>query len=242
MAVQLLRSIMDLVFPPICPVCLVRLDPLSGYTLCIQCLSAISYLRPPLCRICGMEVAGEPERDCICGECLRAPPPFCIARSLVRYEPAVRQLIQKLKYAGDTSVLAGISALIGGGQLSEFTDCNLIIPVPLHAIRHRSRGLNQATILAGLFFPHKKNVLRPGWLIRARNTRSQTKLGGLERRRNLAGAFHLRSSNELNKAVVCLVDDVFTTGTTVAECSRTLLDGGAKEVRVLTLARTTKTL
>jgi ComF family protein len=172
---------------------------------------------------------------------LLAPPPFQIARSVVRYEAAVRQLIQKLKYAGDTSVLAAISALIDRGDLSEFADCHWIIPVPLHIKRHRFRGLNQATILAALFFPQKKNVIRPDWLIRTRNTKAQTKLGGVERRKNLVGAFDIRASNELKGSVVCLVDDVYTTGTTVAECAKTLSLAGVEETRVLTLARAAKT-
>jgi ComF family protein len=165
------------------------------------------------------------------------PPPFDLARSLVRYEPAVRQLVQRLKYAGDTSVARGISQIIRGGDLSDFADCDWIIPVPLHVARHRRRGLNQATILASLFFPHKTELIRADWLIRTRHTIAQTSLGGIARRKNLAGAFAVRNDKHLEGAMICLVDDVYTTGTTVGECARALGRHGARVVKVLTLAR-----
>ena len=150
---RLARDIMNLLFPPVCAVCWVRLDARRQQGLCLSCSGSIGYLRQPLCRVCGMELAGSGCREYLCGGCLRTPPAFCLARSLVRYEPAVRQLVQRLKYAGDTSVVHGISAVIQGVDLSEFADCDWIIPVPLYVERHRSRGLNQATFLAGLFFP-----------------------------------------------------------------------------------------
>jgi ComF family protein len=184
-----------------------------------------------------MELAGEQERNQLCGECLRSPPPYCLARSMVRYEPAVRKLIQRLKYAGDTSVIPGLAEIIGCCDLTVFADCQWILPVPLHIDRHRRRGLNQATILAHLFFPEQEQRVRPDWLIRVRNTPAQTTLGGIERRKNLAGAFQVRPGGLPESAVVCLVDDVFTTGTTVGECAGALQRHGGIEVKVLTLAR-----
>ncbi|MFH0784418.1 MAG: ComF family protein [Pseudomonadota bacterium] len=237
LAIQLVRDLMNLVFPPICAVCRKRLDVLKHRSLCPRCSRNINYLLQPLCNICGMELAGEKDRDCICGECLRTPPAFSLARSLVRYEPPVKQLIQKLKYAGDTSVTHGISEIINGALLTEFSDCDWIIPVPLYVERHRNRGLNQATILAGLFFPGKIRLIRSDWLVRTRNTTAQTKLSGPARRKNLTKAFEVCPGNLLDRTVVCLVDDVYTTGTTAEVCSDTLIRHGAMKVKVLTLAR-----
>ncbi len=234
---QLLKDFMNLVFPPVCAVCRVRLDTPRQQSLCPRCFGSIGYLQRPFCRVCGMELAGEEDREYLCGECLRNPPAFYLARSLVRYEPAVQQLVRRLKYAADTSVAKGISAVIRGGDLSEFVDCDWIIPVPLHAQRHRGRGLNQATLLAGLFFPEKKKLIRSDWLFRTRNTTAQTRLSGLERRKNLVGAFTIRHGIQLEKTMVCLVDDVYTTGTTVQECATVLARHGVRGVKVLTLAR-----
>jgi len=238
---QLLQGIWHLIFPPVCAVCRIRLDSRMNHSFCHNCFEKITYLRQPICRMCGMELAGSGDRAYLCGECLRIPPPFSLARSLVRYEPGIQQLVQKLKYTGDTSVLSGITTIVRRVKLSEFADCDWIIPVPLHPDRHRHRGFNQATILAGLFFPEKADSIRSDWLIRTLNTTAQTTLSGLERRKNLVGAFQVRRVNQLERAVVCLVDDVFTTGTTVKECSKTLLKQGVKDVRVLTLARAIKT-
>jgi ComF family protein len=142
-----------------------------------------------------------------------------------------------LKYTGDTSVVKGIADIIANCDLTEFADCQWIIPVPLHVDRHRHRGLNQATVLAGLFFQEKRQLIRMDWLVRTRNTPAQTLLGGQERRKNLKGAFQLRSGSSVEDAVICLVDDVFTTGTTAEECARVLMSHGTREVRVLTLTR-----
>lgn len=231
------KHCMDLLFPPVCPVCRIRLDPCCPGQFCHRCLESIRYLLQPLCRVCGMELVGPQERDQLCGECLRSPPPYCLARSLVRYEPAVRQLVQRLKYAGDTSVVPGLAEIIGCCDLTVFADCQWILPVPLHLDRHRGRGLNQATVLAHLFFPEQQRIIQPDWLIRVRNTPAQTTLGGIERRKNLAGAFQVRPGSLPEPAMVCLVDDVFTTGTTVGECAGALKRHGRIEVKVLTLAR-----
>ena len=237
MVAGLLRSFMHLVFPPVCAVCRERLDFPSEQSFCRQCADTITYLKKPLCQMCGMELIGEEDRKFLCGECLRSPPPYVLARSLVRYQAGVRRLVQKLKYGRDTSVSGGISAIIDGADLTEFTDCRWVVPVPLYKERHRLRGLNQATFLAGLFFPEKKQNICPDWLYRRHNTTPQTTLSGFERRNNLAGAFAVRPNNDLQNAKVCLVDDVFTTGTTVRECAATLIVAGVREVKVLTLAR-----
>ncbi|MBU1566492.1 MAG: ComF family protein [Proteobacteria bacterium] len=214
-----------------------RIDACRQKSLCQRCSEGIAYLMPPLCRVCGMELAGGKDRDFVCGECLRAPPAYHLARSLVRYESAVQQLVKRLKFAGDTSVAHGISAIMRRSDLTEFEDCDWIIPVPLHADRHRRRGLNQATLLADLFFPKKREAIRSDWLVRTRNTTAQTRLGGIARRKNMSGAFQLRKGIQLERKILCLVDDVFTTGTTVEECTKVLIHHGALRVKVLTLAR-----
>ncbi|GAB6190341.1 hypothetical protein JCM39068_00900 [Desulfocastanea catecholica] len=168
---------------------------------------------------------------------MKSPPPYSSARSVVRYEREVQQLVHKLKYSSDLSVLPGISELIGRYDMAEFADVDWIVVVPLHLKRLRRRGFNQAAVLAGLFFADRRNLIKADWLVRTRNTVPQTKLGRTARRRNLRGAFDARATSYFHGAVVCLVDDVFTTGTTVQECSQVILQEGAVEVKVLTFAR-----
>lgn len=229
---------MDLLFPPVCGCCGIRLRTCSQATLCPDCLGKIRCLCEPLCPVCGMEHLGrEGDRGHVCGTCLSRPPSYDLARSLFRFESVVRQLVHQLKYGGDTIALGALGELVARCDLSLFVDCHSFVPVPLHLERLRERGLNQAAVLARLFFPEKEQVIRPDGLIRIRKTVAQTELRGIDRRKNLKNAFRLNADFNPDRSVVCLVDDVFTTGTTVEECSRILKRHGAREVRVITLAR-----
>jgi ComF family protein len=231
------KSCMDIVFPPSCAVCGVRLPFDGDGCFCDRCSCGFRHLVRPICRICGCEVFGGDDYSPLCGECLKNPPPYSIARSVVRYEPQVQQLIHKLKYGVDLSVIPAMSELIGRYDMEEFAGIDCVIVVPLHLRRLRGRGLNQAAILARLFFPDRLSLIHLDWLIRTRNTVPQTELGRRARRGNLKGAFRVSPANKFQGAKVCLVDDVLTTGTTVKECSRVIIKCGADEVKVLTLAK-----
>ena len=237
---RIVKNCMDIILPRGCAVCCARLSARNSESFCDRCDAGILYLSPPLCRICGIEVSGMIGTDGyqpLCGECLRNPPPYSIARSVVRYEAQVQQLVHKLKYGGNMSVIPGLRALINNYNMVEFADVDCVVVVPLHTKRLRHRGLNQAVVLAKLFFADRMSVIKPEWLIRTRNTIPQTELGRIARRGNLRGAFQVRRASDFQGARVCLVDDVMTTGTTVRECTRVIMRSGAVEVKVLTLAR-----
>lgn len=238
MMTDLIVGGMDILFPRRCAACGKKLFEKSGRKMCGDCRSDITFLHQPLCRICGMEFVGDREWNHICGACLREPPPFLLARSVVRYSAVVQRLLYGLKYGADTSVLPGIVEIIAQFDITPFDHCDYVIPVPLYLKRLRRRGLNQSVLLAKLIFPEKnQSKLKTGVLIRTRNTAPQTTLDGVKRRKNLKGAFVMAKNAELNQKAICLVDDVFTTGTTVSECSRVLCSHGAREVKIITLTR-----
>ncbi|MBI5556992.1 MAG: ComF family protein [Deltaproteobacteria bacterium] len=112
-----------------------------------------------------------------------------------------------------------------------------IIPVPLHMNRLRQRGFNQSLLLARAFFPDQRNKIIKTALRRQRDTIAQTGLTGLSRRKNLRDAFVVEKKDDVSGKKILLIDDVFTTGTTVNECARVLKQAGAERVDVLTLAR-----
>jgi ComF family protein len=123
----------------------------------------------------------------------------------------------------------------------EFLEANpidLIIPVPLHPKRLRWRGFNQSLLLARQVSRMYEVPVDPFLLYRSRETPPQTQLTEEERRKNVRGAFAMDAAKPLKGKSVLLVDDVYTSGATVNECSRVLVRGGAKTVHVLTLART----
>jgi competence protein ComFC len=113
----------------------------------------------------------------------------------------------------------------------------LIVPVPLHPRRLRWRGFNQSVLLAREVGRAYSTAMDPFVLARRRETPPQTQLTEIERRRNMRGAFAVNPNRSVKNKSILLVDDVYTSGATVNECSRALRRAGAKQVYVLTLAR-----
>jgi ComF family protein len=183
---------------------------------------------PPFCPQCGDPA---PAIEGLCGKCRRGEHAFDLARSAFLFNDTLREIIHHLKYADRVSLAKPL-----GDALRECLQGfkgELIIPVPLHPRRARERGFNQAELIARrLGRPMNTRLLR-----RRKNTPSQTGLSRGERQRNLAGAFELRSKPP---RTVILVDDVYTTGSTMHEIARTLKRAGTECVEVLTVARVAK--
>jgi len=114
---------------------------------------------------------------------------------------------------------------------------NLIIPVPLSRTKHREREFNQAELLAKRVSRSAGLAIKTGALIKNKHAPSQIDLDRLQRLVNLKNAFSVKSKKEICNKQILLIDDVFTTGSTLNECARTLLDAGAKSVCVFALAR-----
>jgi len=205
---------------------------------CRECLEQIELVVGPLCPGCGRQfpkAAGGPHH---CGLCLSGHYHFERARAVAIYTEPFSHVIHRFKYQGKTHGLASFPALLAmlpESPLSEQPE--LILPVPLHDRKLRQRGFNQAVLLARAFFPKEKHRIKTDLLLRQVNTEPQTSLSGRARRLNLKNAFALRKPELVRGKRVLLVDDVFTTGTTVNECARVLKKAGALRVEVLTLAR-----
>jgi ComF family protein len=234
-------ALLDLLFPPRCGACGIAVGPGSGGRLCEQCSTEVSYLGSPICTCCGAPLSADGGReDRFCRFCLASRPAFDRARSLLHYRPPLSRLLHRFKFQGDTAAGACLSGLVAHGQFNQMSvaqGCELIIPVPLHRSRLRARGMNQSLVLARLIFRSSAEKIRPSVLIRIKNTRSQTDLSGDERRQNLRGVFAVNPKKAVAGKRILLVDDVFTTGTTVDECAKTLKKQHAAEILVWTLAR-----
>lgn len=227
----------DLLFPPACLACGVRLAASTPPLLCTRCLDKLIPLRPPLCTCCGKPLADAAGAGHRCGRCLGHPPAFVRARALFLYDGPVVEIIQHLKYHGDTAGLATIAHLCQAAARLDPGEPDIILPVPLHLERLRQRGFNQSQRLAAAFFPEHREKIRLDILARRRQTLPQTGMSGAERRRNLKNAFAVVAAPAVRRRSVLLVDDVYTTGSTVHECARVLRRAGAAAVEVLTLAR-----
>ncbi|MBU3943165.1 MAG: ComF family protein [Proteobacteria bacterium] len=231
---------MELIYPSRC-YCCQSVFTRKGQVVCADCLARVHYLQSPLCSCCGREFPDSSGNDHLCGFCLRQPPVYGRAQGVVRYEDPVSHLLHRLKYTADTSTLPALAQVIKPfvhDLAQEFQPQNdRIVPVPLFPARLKKRGLNQSLLLARIFFPQAGDALLVDAMIRTRDTPPQTTLDGDARRKNLRAAFAVRYPAAVQGRRIFLVDDVFTTGTTVSECSRVLLAAGAVEICVVTVAR-----
>jgi ComF family protein len=174
------------------------------------------------------------------------PPHFVQARAWGCYsreedvEHPLRQVVQKFKYGRKVSLGKPLGRLMAEGCEEFLRQCrvDLVVPVPLHPKRLRWRGFNQSLLLARQVSRLYGVAADPFVLVRKRETAPQTALAEDERKKNVRGAFATHVGKSLSGQAVLLVDDVYTSGATVNECSRVLIRGGAKQVTVLTLART----
>jgi len=205
------------------------------------------------CALCGERLftpyalsadASEPR----CGLCRRLEPAFARASAYGSYEGGLRELIHLLKY----DQVAPAASVLGRMLAEAIADLEpffaqgtvLVLPVPLHAGKLRRRGFNQAELIARAALKHRPGegrlALHIGALVRLRPTQSQIGLTRHQRRENLRGAFAVVKPKDIAGREILLVDDVFTTGTTVSECARVLRRAGASKVWVATVARTLK--
>jgi len=232
-------ALLDLVFPPFCPVCRARLDEGRRDPLCARCWRGLERIDPPWCRVCGLPVQAAAGARPLCGPCRLRPPAFAYARAAARYEEIVREALHAFKFRGRRGLAAPLGDLLieaVSGRLPVGLP-DLLVPVPLHRRRERERGFNQASLLARRLGRAWSRPVRDDVLIRAVATASQTALAAPARRANVRGAFRLRRPELIAGRHVVLVDDVLTTGATLSECAGCLTDGGAATVGVLTVAR-----
>jgi ComF family protein len=233
------RAFVDFFLPPKCPFCGDLTDFFSSDRPCPSCLSRIKFFSPPRCPRCGIGFPSPSDQDHLCSGCLSGEPPFAKARSLCPYEGLIAEIISRFKFGGVASLAKPLGILLAEYRDPEFlfSGIDLLIPVPLHTRRLRERGFNQSLLLAREVSRRRSIPLNFTSLRRSRQTQPQTQLSGPQRQKNVRGAFEVRSAGALADKRVLLIDDVFTTGATVQECAKALLDAGAKSVDVLTLAR-----
>jgi len=236
-----LTALVDLFFPPLCPVCGLRLGDGRRDPLCGGCWESIEPIAAPYCMVCGIPFSafgprGEHHR---CEECRRHRPAFAYARSVARYGGVIREALHAFKFDRVTALerpLGALMAEVGRGMVS-VGEITLVVPVPLHRSRQSERGFNQAELLARRLGRVWKIPVGHGILRRRVATRPQTELNGRDRRRNVRNAFSVVKPAALRGQHVLLVDDIYTTGATCAEAARVLKRGGAAKVGILTVAR-----
>jgi ComF family protein len=228
--------------PPQCPCCEKFLEE-GQQGFCSNCLSEIRWIEPPFCSICGIPFISKEVENHPCGACVTHRKYFTMARALGAYEGSLQEAIHRWKYEGKTYLTPFFVEWMVE-RLKDYwgrDSLGLLIPVPLHPQRLRERGFNQALLLVKELsrrtgIPYRKTILQ-----KKKATLPQVNLSGAEREKGLKGAFQVIGKKELEGKSILLIDDVYTTGATVNECSKVLRRGGVKRVDVLTLAHAIKT-
>ncbi|MCS7336650.1 MAG: ComF family protein [Verrucomicrobiae bacterium] len=233
------NALLGLLFPDVCQVCRSgRATAAQGY-VCDGCRARVRFVQPPVCDRCGMPYPGEITVPFECRNCSGAKLYFSRARAAVTTDEPIREVIHRYKYQSAVwfePFLAELFIMCAAPELTR-EKVDLIVPVPLHPARKRERGFNQAERLGARLAAATSIPMDAKTLRRVLYTPTQTLLTRDQRAKNMRGAFAVRRGRRLDGARIVLVDDVFTTGATTNACAKALIEAGAAEVRVWTVAR-----
>ncbi len=230
-------ALLDALLPPRCLACPAAVD-VPG-RLCPDCWAAVDFITPPYCAACGFPFDHDEGPDALCGGCARETPAFDRARSVLRYNGVGRDLVLGFKHGDRTHAAAAFAGWVALAGEALLAGADALTPVPLHRLRLFARRYNQSALLARELARLAGVPFAPDLLARTRATPSQAGRSRRARFENVRGAFAVRRRrrDDVAGSRIVLVDDVMTTGATVAACSRTLKRAGARSVDVLTLAR-----
>lgn len=227
---QLLDALLDLALPPRCGAC-----GEVGAGLCRACVAQIDWIGPDACRCCGQPVT--PGEGTLCPACRRDPLAIDGIVAAAEYSGPVRAAVLRFKYRYRRDLARALEQVLLRGAAARLPPADLVIPVPLHPLRQRARGFNQAEGLARALARYLGCRYEGRALVRVQLTPPQAGLGRLERRRNLAAAFRADPLRLAGQRII-VVDDVCTTGSTLEACAAALRAAGATEVWGCAIART----
>jgi ComF family protein len=230
-------AVLDQLYPPLCLNCDGAVASADG--LCAACFGQLRPITAPCCPVLGLPFERDLGPGILSAAAIAAPPPFRRARSAVLYNVVARQLVSRLKYADRPELARFCARLMTPAGQELWADRPVLVPVPLHPGRQLSRRYNQAAEPARSLGRLTGLPVDPGLVARQRATRQQVGLSADARQRNVAGAFAVRpdAAARLGGRPVVLVDDVITTGSTVAAVTRALQRAGVAAVDVISFAR-----
>lgn len=242
MSFYLLQHLIDSVLPPRCPVTGEMVD--SQGMLSAQSWKDLSFITSPYCYACGFpfEFSMDEGAENLCAGCLAQRPRYDKARSALTYNDQSRNLILGFKSGDQTQFVVAMVPWLFQAGAEYWDEADVIMPVPLHRWRLLRRRYNQSVLMGRALAKHVGVAFVPDGLVRQRPTVVQGHLNASQRHKNVAAAFaiHPKRLGDVAGKKIVLVDDVYTTGSTVEECTRALKEAGADKVFVLTLARVVK--
>lgn len=234
----MLRYLIDMLYPARCPVCREIVIP-KGQRICCGCRDKLKVIAEPRCKKCGKPVEFEEQE--YCSDCKHRDFHYVRGFSVWIYDSVMKESISDFKYRNrKENANFYIDELIRyHGEAIARLAPDVLVPVPIHQSKFRDRGYNQADILAKGIGKQLGIPVLSHLLIRSRKTLPQKQLDDKERLKNLKEAFCINTreavkcEKQLNR--ILLVDDIYTTGSTVEACTGILLEQGIKEVYFVTL-------
>ena len=230
-------GLLDAVLPPRCPSCGELVE--TAHALCSACWPKVRFITEPLCATCGTPFEFEVAMGTVCAACAVVERPFGQARAAIAYDDGSRGFILAFKHGDRTDAARLFAPWVVHAGRELLVDADLLVPVPLHWTRLLARRYNQAALLAQAVGRLAKAKVAPDLLKRRKRTPSLAQSGARERAATVQGAFVVpaKRRSEVEGGRILIIDDVFTTGSTAAACTRALARSGARSVDVLTLAR-----
>lgn len=226
-------------YPEGCQICrAARATASEGY-VCAGCRQGVRFIVPPICERCGLPYAGDITSRFECSNCREMELHFCSARAAVVANELLLDVIHRYKYQRALWFEPFLADLLVRQARTALAQAHwdLLVPVPLHPLKHREREFNQAERLAAHLSRATGIPVGRRFVRRVEYTRTQTQLTRAERAANVRHAFGVRKGKRLDGARVVLLDDVLTTGATTSACAKVLKQAGAAEVCVWTVAR-----
>lgn len=224
------KRILQAAFPTLCAFCGITCEDRS---ICRQCGDVLPWLRI-VCERCGQSLPARQPEGVLCADCQAKLPAFAKARAPCTYDFPLDAALKGLKFKRKLWYVPALAGILLPVLEQEFSECDTLVPVPLHRNRHALRGFNQATELCR---PLRRATGLPIFrhVYRRKATPPQAGLTAAERAKNVRNAFI--SKGRLRNSYPLIIDDVITTGSTCAQLATTLLHAGAEKVGVLTVAR-----
>lgn len=229
-----MERMISLLFPRRCPVCEEIVRP-EGKLICPECLPKLTPVRQPTCRRCGKEVFSDSEEYCF--DCSRHKRSFASGAAVFHYNEAAKRSMAAVKYRNKREFLDFYAEVMAYrfAHMIEKWQPDVLIPVPVHPSRRRRRGFNQAEELAYRLAERVGNIpVETKLLLRCRKTVPQRDLNPQERLKNLQEAFVVKAGGTIPKTVI-LIDDIYTTGSTIEACARVLKAAGVQTVHFLVI-------
>jgi ComF family protein len=227
---SLTNDAFNLIFPPVCALC-----RKEGEILCQNCRADIPWVKEPICPACG-RILAEPAASCPI--CLDHPLPLQTIRAAVVFEGGTPEAVHQMKYNGFFALAQPLADMMVEAWWRWQSDVDLVMPIPLHPRRQKKRGYNQSELLVKRFCQRLNLAHDMRSLRRLRATPPQVGLNAVERRLNVQDAFTVLGDGCVGRHVL-LVDDVCTTGSTLAAAAEVLLAAGAYSVSAYCVARAT---